>query len=1247
MATTTNSARRWVALVAGASLAIPGVGLAGAASAAPVQPVTGDETSAGNQALEPTATAIVSGTVTDGSGYGFPLYAEVSVQGTSLSTYTDPVTGAYSVELPSEGTYTLEVVAQYPGYTTPSVELEVTGDLTEDITVPVDVAACVAPGYEFVVEGVTETFDAEVLPDGWAVVDHEGSGQVWQFDDPGDRGNLTGGAGGFAIQDSDEHGSGGIQDTSLVSPSVDMSDLTNPVVGFKQDYRPLGDNADVEVSVDGGATWETVLAQTAAARGPREDVVPLPMAAGASDVQVRFHHYNVDWDWWWQVDDVFLGNRDCVPAGDGGYVVGNVYSGDDGVVGADVLNLDHDDQAATTTATPTDANLDDGFYWIFSGTPGTNSFEASAAQHGAVVEDVTVTHGEAVRQDFALTSGHIEVDPAEVEHTQETDTTKTTELTVSNTGEVDATVTLRETEGEVDPASAGEGAPVITNELETSVAAAGARGAGSVPAAHDTNDVWEDLANYPRVVMDSRVVNLDGVYYSISGTDGTAAFPDVNKLDGVTGAWEAVAPLPEAASATNAVATSDTIVVSGGWLGAGVSTSTHLYDPATDTWTGGAAAPLARSAAGVALLDGVMYVVGGCTTSACTPMSNSVMAYDIAGDSWETLGNYPVNAAFLACGIAADELVCSGGNGGAATAASYAYDVSADTWSPIADAPADHWAANYATANDLLVVSGGVQGPGVTNNTFAWNGEEWIADVPNPTHAVYRGGMACGIGKVGGSSGGFTPTVNVEQLPGWDCPVTTLVDVPWLTADPMELTIPAGGSATVAVTTDSTGLAYGTYTAGLELVTDTPQEPIAVPVTMEVAPAVGVIEISPTSVSHEVEFGGSDSTDVAFANTGDAGAEVSLAPAEETAWLSIDPDAFSVDAGASVNVAVGTDATGLEAGTYSAAIEVTTDTGQDLADISVTMVVAEEATPPIEIERVQGADRYGTAVAVSQAHDAGVPLVILTTGADYPDALTGSALAASEDIPVLLTRPDHLPQVTAGELDRLQPERVIVLGGPTAISDEVVDTAGAAAGVTPERLFGDNRYETAAEVAAAFGTFGPASGEVFVASGTEYADALTAAARAGMLDSPVLLVRGDRVPAATAAALDALNPSQITVLGGPERIDDSVVERLADWAPVERLFGEDRYHTAQVLAQEWGAVDTVYLTSGQDWPDALAGSARAGSQEVPMLLTRQDLLPAITGTALVDLGVDHVVVLGGDQAVSEDVLDQIRALPRD
>ena len=119
--------------------------------------------------------------------------------------------------------------------------------------VEVDTATCTVPGYRFNTSGVTEDFDAGVLPDGWTVEDNIGNGQVWRFDNPDGRDNLTGGSGGFAIMDSDFYGSGGSQDTSLVTPSIDMSSLTAPVVGFRQDYNNLGDFADVAHEVGDSA----------------------------------------------------------------------------------------------------------------------------------------------------------------------------------------------------------------------------------------------------------------------------------------------------------------------------------------------------------------------------------------------------------------------------------------------------------------------------------------------------------------------------------------------------------------------------------------------------------------------------------------------------------------------------------------------------------------------------------------------------------------------------------------------------------------------------------------------------------------------------------------------------------------------------------------------------------------------------------------------------------------------------------
>ena len=60
-----------------------------------------------------------------------------------------------------------------------------------------------------------------------------------------------------------------------------------------------------------------------------------------------------------------------------------------------------------------------------------------------------------------------------------------------------------------------------------------------------------------------------------------------------------------------------------------------------------------------------------------------------------------------------------------------------------------------------------------------------------------------------------------------------------------------------------------------------------------------------------------------------------------------------------------------------------------------------------------------------------------------------------------------------------------------------------------------------------------------------------------------------------------------------------------------RVAGTDRYRTAAAVAEAYPTADSTYVASGQDWPDALAGAALAGREEVPMLLVRKDSAPRL------------------------------------
>ncbi len=1209
-----------------------------------------DATTTQDFALEPSPSATVTGTVTDGSGRGWPLYAKVGAVGTGVFTYTDPATGDYALELPLGATYELEFVAEYPGYGTSTAEVVLEADTTQDAALTVDAQTCTAPGYTYATDGVIETFDGTDVPEGWTVVDDAGTEQVWRFDDPKSRGNLTGGEGGFAIVDSDYYGSGGVQDTSLVSPSVDMSELSDPAVGFKHDYNAFlgsGESGTVELSTDGGTTWTEVARYSSDTNG--EVAVQIPDAAGEADVQVRFR-YQGSWDYWWQVDDIFVGNRACVPTDDGGLLVGTVLDAntDEGVVGARVSNAD-ESATAVSVATPADENLADGFYWLFDATTGEEEFTAEARNYSSATETATTVENDAVRLDFELGSAFLEWTPESIETEVVLGGSATEELTVTNTGSGAAEVELREVPGDFVQLRAdgttmtrqeimeAEGAEVVHLDAPTSFAQQGKGAAADrAPAAVPAEEPWTDLGTYPKVVMDNRVVNLDGTWYSIGGTNGSTTYDTVARYDNEAMAWVEVAPLPVAASAVTAGVVDGQIVVSGGWVASGVSTQTFVYDVGADTWTEMAQAPAGFSAAGQAVVDGTLYSVGGCTTSSCTPMSSSVFAYDLGADTWTQVADYPQPAAFGSCGGVDGALYCTGGNdGAAATKSTYAYDGGSDTWTAVADAPVDSWASQYAAANGMLIVNGGVQGGDITNATMAYDPavDEWTS-LPAANTAVYRGAGACGFARVGGSVGNFDAVSSAELLPGFDECGASAADVEWLELSQTTATLEPGDSVTVELTTDGDVAQPGTYTAAVRVVSNAPGSAPEVPVTMVVGPAPtwGKLTGSVSGLSCE------------GAATPLPGAGVDISPYREDypGWF------LTTDAEGSYatwfDTRVGeAEVTATKDGYRPESADVKVPRGETVTqDFGLLDTACEpvQPEPGADVERVGGKNRYGTAALLAEEY-ASPDVVFVASGQSYADALSAAARAGSVDSPVLLVRGTSLPDETALALQGLDAASVVVVGGTAAVSEEVYDEIDDVTGDAPiSRLRGADRYETAAAVSGQF----DAADRVYVASGRDYPDALAAAARAGDTESPVLLVSHHQLPEATAAELARLAPEEIILMGGKAAVDETVEEALGAYGTVTRVGGATRYETAALLA---GTLDTsarVFVASGSDFPDALAGAAVAGRDGAPMLLTRSDELPASTAEQVTRLQPELVTVVGGKAVIAETVMDALRAL---
>ncbi|MGB3829695.1 MAG: cell wall-binding repeat-containing protein, partial [Ornithinimicrobium sp.] len=246
---------------------------------------------------------------------------------------------------------------------------------------------------------------------------------------------------------------------------------------------------------------------------------------------------------------------------------------------------------------------------------------------------------------------------------------------------------------------------------------------------------------------------------------------------------------------------------------------------------------------------------------------------------------------------------------------------------------------------------------------------------------------------------------------------------------------------------------------------------------------------------------------------------------------------------------------------------------------AVSIVAADEAQSYAtsgQLTRIQGGGRYATSAAVAALYPAGVETAYLASGEDFPDALAGAALAGQQGAPLLLTPKAGLASSARDELARLAPQEVVVLGGSSAVSEDVLRAAEPFSNAPVRRIGGADRYRTAAAVAVEVGS---PSGTTYVASGQDFPDALVGAAAAARDGAPMLLTPKDEVDPATSQSLTSSPPQALYVLGGTTVIYSSTMRSLADYlAPAgaaEQFTPLDSTVSFDWAGQQWSAKEAL------------------------------------------------------------------------
>jgi putative cell wall-binding protein len=332
--------------------------------------------------------------------------------------------------------------------------------------------------------------------------------------------------------------------------------------------------------------------------------------------------------------------------------------------------------------------------------------------------------------------------------------------------------------------------------------------------------------------------------------------------------------------------------------------------------------------------------------------------------------------------------------------------------------------------------------------------------------------------------------------------------------------------------------------------------------------------------------------------------------------------------------------TGLTNGTsYQVELRAVNGVGPGPESAPVTVTPAAPVPALVDrVARVFGSDRFATSVAVSlEFAVVGAPAVYVASGVSLADAMVAGSYAAEDGGSVLFVERDRVPAGVLGELRRLAPREVVVVGGHQVVAPSVEQSL-VAAGFRVRRVAGADRYATA--VALSKRGYASTVSTVYVASGVAFADAMPAGVLAAIDDGPVLLVTPGGVPAVTAAELVRLRPERIVIVGGPAEVGAAVEASLRSYAArVVRVSGVDRYETAVALSQSRfdPGVPAVFVMSGDRFPDALAAVAPAGRLGGPILLSSPTCVPASVRAEIGRLQPGRIIIIGGGAVLGSGI----------
>lgn len=300
--------------------------------------------------------------------------------------------------------------------------------------------------------------------------------------------------------------------------------------------------------------------------------------------------------------------------------------------------------------------------------------------------------------------------------------------------------------------------------------------------------------------------------------------------------------------------------------------------------------------------------------------------------------------------------------------------------------------------------------------------------------------------------------------------------------------------------------------------------------------------------------------------------------------------------------------------------------------------------------RYSGSTRYDTCSSIVSNGWSSSEYAVLATGQDFPDSLSAVTLARLYKAPVLLTEKDKLTAVTDAQIKRLKVKTIYISGG-TGVVSSAIETQLKNRGINVIRFGGQDRYETAVKIANKIPL--NAAGEIAITYGGNFADALSIAPIAAKKGIPLLVVpktlTNGKLPSSVQAYLDA-NKSKIKktyVLGGSDYISSEVSAKFPNADKVDDLSADKNCDKNAAIIKRFAQdidFSTVYIATGKDFPDTLAGAALAAVKGSPIVFINDNQSSSINVNIKSLLAgnsnaIKSIIALGGTGVVTQSDMD--------